>query len=143
MKPGTSPHVLLSLRPVYIDAMIDGSKSVEIRRNRLRAQPGSPALLYASSPRRALVATAMISDVTEGDPTRLWEEYGPRTALTKECFDEYLRGARNPTAISLESIRVLDRDVELDRLRQIVPGFHPPQTWHLLRPAIATSLIAG
>lgn len=143
MTSGAPTYVLLSLRPVYLDAIIDRRKTVEIRRNRLKARRGSLALLYASSPRRALVATAAISDVVEGDRAQLWHDYGARTALSRQSFDGYLHGARNPTAILLESIHVLDDGVELDRLRQIVPGFHPPQTWHLLRPAIATSFMAG
>lgn len=143
MTSGASTYVLLSLRPVHMDAIIDGSKTVEIRRNRLRARSGSPALLYASSPRRALVATATISHIAQRSAAQLWQDYSRQTALSRKSFDDYLDGARNPTAIILESIRVLDRGVDLDRLRQIVPGFHPPQTWHLLRPAIANSFIAG
>lgn len=67
--PGRSSQVshqrtlLLSLRPRYATAILTGDKTTELRRRPVNALPGTPIILYASSPIMAVVGTARLADV--------------------------------------------------------------------------------
>jgi hypothetical protein len=49
--------LLLSLRPQFADAILSGTKTVELRRRPINAQSGTPILLYASRPTMAIRAS--------------------------------------------------------------------------------------
>ena len=55
--------LLLCLRPRFAEAILSGAKTVELRRRPINTQPGTPILLYASSPTMAIVGTARLREI--------------------------------------------------------------------------------
>ena len=84
--------VLLSVRPRFADALLDGTKTVEMRRRPMRLHAGTLCLLYSSSPTRALTGALSVAGVDHGTPDELWRRHGPRTAVTRDEYDDYLDG---------------------------------------------------
>src|SRR4051812_23673857 len=91
--------VLLSVRPRFADALLDGTKTVEVRRRPVRLSAGALCLLYASSPTRALTGALTVVGVDHGTPDELWRRHGPRTALTRDEYDGYLDGRSTACAL--------------------------------------------
>jgi predicted transcriptional regulator len=84
--------LVLSVRPRFARAILSGSKTAELRRQRVSAPPGTAVILYSSSPMMAVVGTARIGAVDALAPRQAWRRYRKGLGLTKAEFDAYLEG---------------------------------------------------
>jgi predicted transcriptional regulator len=123
--------VVLSLRPRFAQAILEGRKSVELRRHRVAAPPGSRLILYASSPVRAVLGTAWLSHVDTSSAADIWDRHGDRLGLDRQEFEQYLHGAAQASALVLESPHTLSTPLTLTDLRASSP-FQPPQSYRYL-----------
>jgi predicted transcriptional regulator len=121
--------------------LLDGRKTVELRRVRPRAENGSVVLLYASSPDRTLVGRAEVAEIQVDSLDRIWVQHGKSTGLSREEYDGYFSGVEQAVAISLRSICKLAQPRPLDELRRRVAGFRPPQSYRYLDPLQVAALI--
>lgn len=137
-----SRTLLLSIKPAFAEMVLAGRKTVELRRVRPSVDPGMPLLLYASSPRRQLVATGRIADVAWGSPDEVWEAYGADTGVPRAFFDDYFAGSPRAVAILVEDVRPLAAPVALDDLRDRLESFHPPQSFRYLTGRDVDRLLA-
>src|SRR3954452_1110919 len=99
--------LLLSLRPRFAQAILDGVKTVELRRTRVSAPPGTLLVLYASSPVMAVVGVATLIDRETDSSEVIWRTFGPRLGLSRVEFVDYLAGVENATALSVADPRPL------------------------------------
>jgi predicted transcriptional regulator len=131
--------LLLSLRPRFAAAILDGTKTVELRRTRLSAPPGTLLVLYASSPIMAVVGTATLADRHTASPTLIWRVHRHALGLTHAEFADYLTGADQATAITIENPRALPDPFTLAWLRRHT-GFQPPQSYRYIASSDPTPL---
>ena len=124
-----SRMIVLSLKPRFAEAILAGTKTVELRRTRPNIEVPTRALLYATTPVRALLGTCVITDVRSANLTTLWREYGSRSELSHNEFKRYFEGLDVGTALTLSHQRPLDRTVPLQDLRANPRGFRPPQSF--------------
>jgi predicted transcriptional regulator len=126
--------LLLSLRPRFAQAILDGVKTVELRRTRVSAPPGTLLVLYASSPVMAVVGVATLTDRETDSPEAIWRTFGPRLGLSRAEFSDYLAGVENATALSVADPRPLSDPLTLAGLRTHSP-FQPPQSYRYVTAA--------
>jgi len=126
--------LFLSIHPNYVDAILDGRKTVELRKRRPRAQPGSIVVIYATMPRCAVVATAVMGDVQAMNPDQLWSEVGEAAAVSQQQYVDYFANSAIAVAIHLSQVCQLKNPVKLAELRKLWDGFHPPQQFRYLDP---------
>ncbi len=126
----SEPSILLSLRPRFARAILDGSKTVELRRRRVRASPGTRLVLYASAPTMAVVGMARLGAVLTCDADAAWENHGPQLGLNRAELDDYLQG-RPACLLFLERVLTLDEPLSLGDLRHEAP-FQPPQSYRFV-----------
>ena len=86
--------VVLSLKPRFAEAILAGVKTVELRRTVPKIEVPTRALLYATTPVRALLGTCVITNVRSADLALLWREYGSRSDLRYHEFQQYFVGAK-------------------------------------------------
>lgn len=120
--------LLLSLHPRFATAILDGSKTVELRRQRVAVPAGTPVVLYATSPVMALLGTARISQVDTAPPLTLWRQHRTRCGIDRSEYDSYMHGALQASALLLISPHALSQPVPLAHLRTS-GTFHPPQSY--------------
>jgi predicted transcriptional regulator len=124
-----APPVVLSIRPTYIERILDGRKSVELRRRfPVTTQSGAVALLYSTSPIQSIVAVATLQCVTEHSIASLWRKFAAAAAVTRSEFDSYFQGVSEGYALQLTSVRQLDRPIHLTDLSAKFE-FSPPQSY--------------
>jgi predicted transcriptional regulator len=123
--------LLLSLRPRFAQAILAGEKTAELRRRRVCVEPGTPVVLYASSPLRAVVGTARVSAVRVLTPEGGWRSHGKNTALTREEYYSYLSGTDIACLIYLDQVVRLPAALPLGELRR-AHRFHPPQSYRFV-----------
>jgi predicted transcriptional regulator len=134
--------LLLSIRPRYAQAILSGSKSAEIRRQRPAVHPGTLVIIYATKPVGALVGTARISDIAEGSPTDMWERHQHCTGVSRAEYDAYLSGAETAYLLFLRQVQRLEPLLTLEQIRS-ASTFQPPQSYRYLSQNMLHSLIDG
>jgi predicted transcriptional regulator len=121
--------VLFSIKPRFAELIFGGTKSVELRRRCPKLVAGDLALIYASTPRKALVGAFEIGGVESGTPSSIWEKYGAKTGISRPEFDDYFDGRNKAHAIKIRKAWRLASAVELSNLRDIDANFRPPQSY--------------
>ena len=133
--------IVLSLKPRFADAILAGSKTVELRRSEPKIVVPTRALLYAMSPVRALVGTCIVTSVQSDQLATLWGEFGPRTGVDHQEFLDYFDGVKKGTALTLSDPESLLRPISLTRLRETSHGFRPPQSFAYIDAQIGDGLL--
>ena len=121
--------MILSLRPRFADAILSGVKTVELRRTEPKIRVPTLALIYASTPVRALLGTCVVTSVESGRLAALWRVHSAGSGLDHGEFLNYFKGVEAGTALSLASPRRFSRPISLVELRSRPTGFRPPQSF--------------
>lgn len=124
--------MLLSVHPRFATAILAGRKTVEVRRQRVAAPPGTPVLIYATSPTMALVGMARIAAVQTASPREVWSAHRAHTGISRREYDAYMKGATRASGLTLEDPVSFEEPVSLSELRT-AGSFHPPQSYRYMR----------
>ncbi|MBX3100121.1 MAG: ASCH domain-containing protein [Salinibacterium sp.] len=134
--------LFLSVKPRFARAILEGRKTVEVRRKFPEVPAGTVIVLYSSSPERAVLGTVRLKQMTRVDSSEVWELYSMEIALPQDALAEYLHGALESTLLEVENPETWPIPVTLGALRKVL-GVEPPQSFRYLAPeqleAIRTS----
>lgn len=133
--------LFISVKPRYANAILEGTKTVELRRTRPNLPDGSLVILYSSTPTRAVVGWAHLTGVRVGTPTEIWDKYGTAAAIDEPDYDAYFDGADQAFAFELNSVVAAVQPIPLDVIRSI--GIQPPQSWRYVPAGITTQIQAS
>jgi predicted transcriptional regulator len=134
---GTNRRVaLLSVHPRFAVAILDGSKTVELRRTRLPEEV-SHVVVYATRPVQRVVGWFEVTRVERDHPSRLWRRHGRATAVSRKEFNTYFEGAREGTAISVGRVVALDEPLQLG----VLGAMAPPQSHRYLDESLVSRLL--
>jgi predicted transcriptional regulator len=132
-----SADILISLKPRHAEQVLQGNKTIELRRRRPHVEPGTKAWIYATAPVAEIKGSACIERIVTGPTNEVWRNFGKRTGISRTEFDNYFDGCHTAHALVLTDIRVLNRPLSLERMRKLVTGFQPPQFFCRLNGAAA------
>ena len=124
--------LLISVKPEYAARMFAGKKTAELRRIRPAVERGDWVLVYASSPRKAILGAFQVETTLERSPDDLWKICGESAAVSREAFDKYFAGSRLAFAILMARIQPFPEPLQLEQIREHLPTFHPPQSYAYL-----------
>jgi predicted transcriptional regulator len=126
--------LLMSMKPRYAERILAGSKLVEIRKKFSGKWIGCKAILYSSSPQRALVGEATVRSVTSGCPADIWARFGTGIDCSPKDFKAYVGATERVTAIELDDIFPYRQPISLSQISNLL-GEHltPPQSYCDLR----------
>jgi len=119
--------LLLSIKPKYVEKILNGEKQAELRRRKPRSKPGDWLAIYETTPSKLLVAVAKVVEVRVSNPRCLWRSCGSVSGVTRREFNEYFTGTDQAVGIMIQPPLAIPRPVPLDELRAAWPGFNPPQ----------------
>lgn len=137
------PHrdVVFSIKPEYSRKIVSGEKTIELRRRfPMSVPPGTTALIYETSPTRALSGIAEIGDVHRRSPEEIWKSFGDQACIARKDFDAYFTGVDRAFAIELRHARSLPRPLLLSELRDRF-SFEPPQSFLYATPKMREALL--
>jgi predicted transcriptional regulator len=135
--------LFLSLRPEYAELLLEGRKTVELRRIRPRAPVGTVALLYASSPQRELLGVCTVAAIGEATPDQIWKLHGSKTGICRTDFRTYFHGASRAVAITVTNPERFVHPISLARMRSEWINFQPPQSFRYVSHVDALRLLEG
>jgi predicted transcriptional regulator/DNA-binding XRE family transcriptional regulator len=132
--------VVLSIRPEYSHKIIEGKKTVELRRRfPLSAPRGTLAYIYSTSPERAMVGRAEITNVVKLPVSHIWKKFSPYAFINRADFDAYFEGLTEGFALKFANAKPLPRQLDLSELRERF-GFEPPQSFLYAKPILRMAL---
>ena len=133
--------LILSLKPRFAEAILSGEKTVELRRVEPKIKVPTRALVYATTPVRAMLGTCIVSAAVSDSLTTLWERYSSRTGLQYAEFLRYFNGVKVGAALTLHAAERFDSQIPLAELRSSPLGFRPPQSFAYLDAAAGNQLL--
>lgn len=122
-----SDDVIISLRRVYADGLLSGTKCVELRRRAPALKNGTRVWLYAKVPTGQVIGVGILGEVATGTPDELWSQFHDCAGLTQKEFYEYFKGVEKGAALKFESVSPLISPIALDELKRLELNFQPPQ----------------
>lgn len=132
--------VVLSIRPQFSDKIMQGEKTVELRRRfPVSAPRGTIAYIYSTSPVRAMVGRAEIIDVMKLPVADIWKRFARSASIQKSEFDLYFDGLNEGFALKFANACPLPRQLDLSELRERF-GFEPPQSFLYATPVLRRAL---
>jgi len=134
--------ILLSIKPRFAEAILDGTKTIELRRTPPRLYVPTDVLLYASQPTSAIVGTCQVTDILCHSTLGLWRLIGSQTAVTYDEYRAYFNGSARAYGLVLTAPRRLDTVVSLPTLRKTWDRFHPPQSFRYLTRSSSDQVLA-
>ena len=133
LKSQMQTHVLLSIKPEFVEKIFAGLKRYEFRRVIFKSPKVSKVVVYASHPVQRVVGEFEVGGILALTRKQLWEQTKEYSGIAKEYFDEYFADKEMAYAIKIKSARKYSRPMALEYLS---PSIRPPQSFMYL-PAIS------
>ncbi len=125
-----STSALLSIRPEFAEAILDGRKTYELRRRLFARDDVERIVLYASSPTQRVVGEFSVDRILALEPDKLWSMTSRVAAVPREFFDTYFEGRRLGFAVKVGKARRYGRP---KTLKESCGLTRPPQSFCYLR----------
>lgn len=139
-------RVLLSVKPEFVEKIFRSDKTVELRKKIPTLDAGDEVLIYASSPVMALVGAIEVVDVVREAPHSLWKLVKAHAAVERSFYDLYYQDRDTAYGIFIGRTRLFEYACTLPSLREVWPGFRPPQNYRYVevwgsspRPSVMTA----
>jgi predicted transcriptional regulator len=123
--------LLISVHKRFADDLLNGRKTVELRRRPIRAGKGSRIWIYCTVPLGVVSGVGIVASIVAGSTDWVWRHYGKAAAVSKTEFYEYFRDRDEAHAIVFSEVSRLKRPPTLAQLRTKA-RLHPPQFYSRL-----------
>lgn len=134
-----SPVVaLLSIKPHYANAILDGKKKVEFRKRKF-GRAVSHVVIYATAPIMRIVGWFKVGLLHELSPEGLWRKFATVGGISRDDFCAYYSGAPSGVAIGVTAAQRLRKPLTLQR----VSSSPPPQSYSYLPASVLSEIERG
>ena len=134
--PSTRRIALMSIHPEYAEALLNGTKTVELRKSQF-AGDISHIVIYATSPIKQVLGWVKATRIERGSPSKIWETHKAQAGIRRSAYRAYFRGRSRATAIHVDSPERLANPLPLSAIEE---GLIAPQSWRYLSTAAARNV---
>jgi predicted transcriptional regulator len=116
----------LSIKQLYAERIIDGTKSIELRKRPIGMELGDLVLLYETTP-NSMIRGGFIADKTIAlPPSKMWNLYHDVMGVEKEFYDIYFDNCKFAYGTLVHRSFSFPA-LSLKQIQGLCPGFVPPQ----------------
>lgn len=108
--------VLMSIKPEFVEEIMNGNKKFEYRKNIFKRKDVSSIIVYATKPYGKVVGEFEIEDIIMDNPKNIWEETKHVSGITKQFFYDYFEGRDKGFAIEIKEFIEYDTHLDLVNL---------------------------
>ena len=119
-------NVLLSIKPKYANAILNGEKEYEFRKVIFKDRNVERVYIYSSSPVKKIVGIFIVGDIIEDHPKRIWKKCHKKSGVEKEDFFDYFNGSEKGYAIKIDNLEPIEDPIDP---RSLTSDFVPPQSF--------------
>ncbi|MGX7108890.1 ASCH domain-containing protein [Facklamia miroungae] len=105
--------VLLSIKPEFVEEIMEGRKKFEYRKNIFKRPDVSSVVVYATKPYGKVVGEFEIERIIKEKPNKLWELTQDFSGITQKFFDEYFKDRKTGFAIQIRKFIEYDEPMDL------------------------------
>lgn len=120
--------------------ILSGVKNIELRKKFPKLRANTKLWIYSTLPDGCIKLTARVADVLIEHPDIIWEKHGVNTSIDEKEYRSYFGLSKTASALFLTDIRILTPVLSLKELREIIPGFQPPQSYQYLSDILKKSI---
>jgi predicted transcriptional regulator len=122
--------LLLSIAPRYATQIMNGEKSVEIRRRFSAKWIGSRVVIYSTAPTRTILGEATIRDVITEDPDLAWCAFKGSLGCSHHEYLDYVRGCKKVFALMLGDVTPYREPIPISQLEHLIDAsLQAPQSY--------------
>ena len=108
-------RILLSIEPVFVKRILDGTKRFEFRKV-VGKKKVTEIVIYCTSPVMKVIGEVKVSNTFVDTPEIIWKLTSNYSGITKDFFDSYYRGKEFAVAYELGEIQKYPEPIDLDDL---------------------------
>lgn len=120
-------EIIISIKPNFVDKILCGEKTAELRTRRANLLPGTKMWIYSTLPRGEICAHACVDYVLTDTPESIWEQFCDDIAITEEEFWQYVGTRDTVSVIKMTEVDSVDEGVTLKHIQAKIGAFYPPQ----------------
>lgn len=98
-------NLLISIKPEYVEEILNGSKKYEYRRIKPKRKEISKLVIYATSPVKKIVGEVDVIDILDLPPEEMWNITYCESGISKKFFDEYYLNKEIAYAFKLGNVK--------------------------------------
>lgn len=121
--------VILSIKPRFAEAILNGEKLFEYRKQIFKRDV-STVIIYESSPVCRIVGEFEIEDILVGEPDVIWHKTRAHSGIDKVFFDMYFSKKNRAYAIKVANVVRYNAPLEFESMAN---SSHPPQSFMYIR----------
>lgn len=107
----TLTSVILSIKPIYAQAIMSGTKKVEFRK-KIFKRPVDKIFVYSSSPEKKIIGFFTINEIVENSPEKLWNEFNEVGGIEKHDFFNYYQGSETGFSIKISEVEKFENGID-------------------------------
>ena len=104
-------NVLLSIKPKYVEKILDGIKMYEFRKV-IPKEPVKEVFIYSTCPVKRIIGKFRVGEILEDHPSKLWEQVANFSGLEEDEFFKYFEGKQRGYAIKIEDIYTFRQPID-------------------------------
>ncbi|MDQ1252738.1 MAG: hypothetical protein QG646_1870 [Euryarchaeota archaeon] len=125
--------VLLSIKPKFAEAIIDGRKRYEFRKSKFANKDINLIYIYSTYPVKKIIGAFRISNIIEDRPRALWDRLKDHAGISEEEFFNYFSDNEMGFAIEIKYVEKFENPIDP---KTLIPNFVPPQSFNYIKNSI-------
>lgn len=107
--------ILLSIKPQYVEKILEGEKKFEYRKRLSNCDIGK-IIIYSTAPVKAVVGEVEVKGTLSMSKTALWEETKSQAGISRAKYREYFADSKKANAYILGKAYRYTETITLDEL---------------------------
>ena len=121
-----STAAILSIKPVYANQILSGTKTIELRKSSMGLCKGDVILVYSSAPEQRLAFWFRIKAVETLPVDDMWRRRREVLGIEHPDYAAYFDGVSVAVGLHIDEVHAV-APIPLRELENLIPGFVPPQ----------------
>ena len=121
----TLTNVILSIKPIYAEAIMAGTKKVEFRKKIFKREV-EKIFIYSSMPKKMIIGYFTILEVIEDTPSNIWKEFKEVGGISEKDFFEYYKNTEKGFSIKIDKVVKFKEEIEP---KEFIEEFCAPQSY--------------
>ena len=122
---------LLSIKPEFVEEIIEGRKKFEYRKKLFKRSDISSIVVYATKPYGKVVGEFEIETILEENIDKLWSDTKHLSGISEEFFYEYFKDRDSGFAIQIKKFKEYKKHLELSEFDSTIKP--APQSFCYIR----------
>lgn len=104
--------ILLSIKPIYVEQIFNGTKMYEYRKKECQRKIDK-IIVYSTSPIKKVVGELTIKSILVDNKRIIWDKTYKNSGISKEKFEQYFSNQEKAVAFEIESYKKYDKCKDL------------------------------